>query len=174
MGIAMKAMLKTPDYQTKIANRAFYLSTKELSDELSKIVNDLAFIDEGPEFEYPKEELEFLAHKLILNEDNALEQMRNARPIQPIVFSRPWLGKELQKQLALLPSYDPAKVASWAENMLICYKNDLSQEFIDILEVLSWMWQRPEFVFSKKHLDFLADKLILNEDTALEQMGKLD
>jgi hypothetical protein len=145
------------------------------SDELEAIADRLSAMSCGPGFLYTKEELEFVANKLIVGEDDAWEQMIKTRGfIQPVVISRSWLGKELQKQLSLSSTYDPAEIALWAENLLICYKTNCSKEFVDILEVLSWMKQKPGFVLSKKHLDFLAAKLIENDGTALQQMAELE
>lgn len=174
-GILLKEQLTlhTPFDTEKLAFWGECARFKFKSAELDTIADNLSAMSCGPGFTYTKEELEFVADKLIMGEPNAWEQMLKATPIQPLTISRPWLGKELQKQLSLNATYDPAQIALWAENMLICYKRDLPQEYIDILEVLSWMSQKPGFEYSKMHLEFLANKLIANDSDALEQMGKL-
>lgn len=59
----------------KWAHNIFFISCRELNAEIKEIIEKLLMMEEGPEFEYTKEELHLLAEILINNERDPIKKL---------------------------------------------------------------------------------------------------
>ena len=83
------------------------------------------------------------------------------------------IGEELKKQLS--KGYDIAKISNWAYDFSLNMRNELTPHLQDILRRIYLMDAGPEFVYSEKELNLLAEKLINNErnphKTSISEIG---
>jgi hypothetical protein len=59
----------------KWAFEIYFHNIRDFDSEMYEIIQNLFMMEEGPEFEYTKEELELLSKKLINNEKDPLKQI---------------------------------------------------------------------------------------------------
>lgn len=176
LGILLKEQLILnqpfdPDVVADWAHRKKCDLWRELSNEMYDILERLAVMCMGPEFYYTFKKIEFLAHQLIMDQKIVTEdEWRQAKVSEPIAVSRKWLGNELLQCVQKQATFDPSKVAYWAEGVQLCYKDKLTKELDDILQVLMAMTLGPEFLYSEKQLCFLSERLISEDSDALNKM----
>ena len=87
------------------------------------------------------------------------------------MYTKQQLGKELKENIS--KTFNTDQIARWAEDIHASHCLELSKELYGIVEILSMMSLGPEFEYSKKQIELLAEKLINNESNVLEQMRKM-
>lgn len=71
------------------------------------------------------------------------------------------IGDELKKQLKL--GFDVVKISRWAYDLIYSNRDRLDSDTKEILKDISIMEDDPQFEYTKKELDVVANVLINNE-----------
>jgi len=171
----LKQMLKKPYDLLMVfrwADRLHLLHFEELRSELDDLLLALEAMSLDEKGAYTEEQLNLLADMLI----NKIVEVKEEKLINYIasqkkLYTRQQLGREL-KQI-LKKSCDPIMVAKWAERLHLNSPEDLSPELDDLLYAISMMSADENFEYTEEQLNLLADKLMNNEENALQQVNKI-
>lgn len=87
------------------------------------------------------------------------------------MYTRAQFGKELRK--VLQKPYQLEKVTHWADQLYSNQLEELTEELYDLTERLSMMSLAEEMEFNEEELNLLADKLISDEENALQQVSNI-
>jgi hypothetical protein len=78
-GLALNKKLKKEPFDivniSRWCSRIYFDHLKELDDKLYKLIFELSTMEDDPQFEYTKQELESLAEELINNDEDPLKQI---------------------------------------------------------------------------------------------------
>jgi hypothetical protein len=69
--------------------------------------------------------------------------------------------------------YDIVRLSNWAYDFSITMRKELTPQMNDILRYIYIMDAGPEFVYSEKELELLAEKLINDETDPLKQINDI-
>jgi hypothetical protein len=125
-----------------------YLTDIAANDsELDAILSKLMMMNEGSDFELSRKELIAIANILIVADSP--------------IYTRQQFGKELKEKIQ--QKVDVAEIGRWSYDMYYKHMLDIDNDFQNFLIDLNAMEDGPEFEFSYKELDKIADRLIAGE-----------
>ena len=167
----LKELLSAPYDPIQVADWAYNMkfdSDLDMPEELNDIIDTLATMSMGIEFEYSQEELLIVVDKLTNNEEDPFQQMRNMKFPRLCTYTKQQLIKELQE--LLLDPYDPIRVVNWAYRINSNHRLGMETELSNIVETLANMSIEPKPEYSQEELLTVIDKLINNEEDPFQQL----
>jgi len=166
-----KELLSKPYDPIQVADWAYRIKSDydvDIPEELNDIIDTLAIMSMGVEFEYSQEELLIVVDKLINNEKDPFQQMRNIKFPRACTYTKQQLIQELQE--LLLDPYDPIQIVNWAYQVNSKHRLGMDVELSNMVEALASISIGSKSEYSQEELLIVVKKLINNEKDPFQQL----